>query len=152
MKKFGLIIAFAMLFTLASCDNYNDGNTNTRNSSVINLENKYPGYYASFDEGIVSITNYDPINLGNLPSYQEMIEYGDGAGLKNKGAVYCIYIVDTTALSTETNEKCYYAELEDATMNLLIEEDSYFANAEERKEIVDKLIEIMKYVRNESNE
>ena len=37
-------------------------------------------------------------------------------------------------------------------MEILIEEDTYFANEEERKEVVDKLIEIMNYVRNDSNE
>ena len=41
--------------------------------------------------------------MGSIPSYQEMIDYGDGAGLENEGTVYCILIVDTAA-STEENE------------------------------------------------
>ena len=151
-KASGLLIVLAILFTLAACGNSNGGaGTTNQNASTTNLEDKYPGYYANFDEGIISVTNYDPDDMGSIPSYQEMIAYGDGAGLENEGTVYYIFIVDTV-VSTEKNEKCYYAEFADETMEILIEEDTYFANEEERKEIVDKLIEIMNCVRNDSNE
>lgn len=142
----------AMSFTLTACGvSDGDADTNNQNALITNLEDKYPGYYASLDEGIISVTNYDPSDMGSIPSYQEMIDYGDGAGLENEGLVYFIYVVDT-AISTAEDEKCYYAEFADETMEILIEEDTYFVDEEERKEVVDKLIEIMNYVRNDSNE
>lgn len=153
MKKIiGLIMFLVMIFTLTACGSSNgDSAANNQNSSTLNLEEKYPGYYANFDEGIISVTNYDPDDMNKIPSYQEMIDYGDGAGLENDGTVYCIYILDS-ANSTEDNEKYYYAELTDGTMEVLNEEDSLYANEEERKVVVDKLIEIMNYVREGSNE
>lgn len=151
-KAIGLLMALAMPFALVACGNSNNGiGTNNQNSSTTNLEDKYPGYYANFDEGIISVTNYDPDDMGNIPSYQEMIDYGDGAGLENGDTVYCILIVDT-AVPTDENEKCYYTELADETMETLVEEDTYFVDQEERKATVDRLIEIINYVRNESNE
>lgn len=153
MKKIiGLIIVFVLLFTFAACgDSNSSSDTNNQNASTSNLKDKYPGYYANFDEGIISVTNYDPDDTGSIPSYQELIDYGEGAGLESEGTVYYIYLFDS-ANSSENNEKYYYAELADETMEVLIEEDSYFASEEERKEIVDKLIEIMNYVRTDSDE
>lgn len=143
-----MLMVLLLVFTLAACDN---STSNSQKTSTSNLEEKYPGYYANFDEGIISVTNYDPDDMSNIPSYQEMIDYGDGAGLENEGTVYCIYIFDS-ANSTEENEIYYYTELADETLEVLIEEDSYFASEDERKAVVDKLIEIINYVRNNSNE
>ena len=58
MKKIiGLLMALAMLFTLAACGNSNGGaSTNNQNSSTTNLKINI-GYYANFfDEGIISVT------------------------------------------------------------------------------------------------
>ncbi len=148
MKKIiVLIIAFAMLSTLYACGN--DGTD--MNNSTLNLEEKYSGYYADFEEGIISVINYDPNDMSSIPTYQELISYGEGAGLENKGTVYYIYVFDSLN-SNKSNERYYYAELADETMEVLIEEDKYFENEIDRKKVVDKLIEIMNYVRNDINE
>lgn len=145
-------MTLVMLSTLVACGEPNDStDTNNSNVSASNFEVEYPGYYVKSEDGIISVTNYDQDNMGNIPLYQELIEYGKGAGLETDDTVYYIYVFDAEN-SNEDNEKYYYAELADETMEILIEEDSYFADEEERKKVVDKLIEIMDYVRNDSNE
>ncbi len=142
MKKISAIMLIMILaLSLAAC-----GLIGLKNTSVISLADKYPGYYANFEDGIISITNYHPYDFADLPDYQELIEYGDGAGLENEGTVYFIFVVNTK-YSTEDNEHFYCAELADGTLNVLTEEDSYFASDAEKTAAVNKLMEIMEYVK-----
>ena len=56
-----------------------------------------------------------------------------------RNTVYCIYILDS-ARSTRENEVYYYAELNEGTLEILVEEDFYFQNEADRKAAVDKLV------------
>lgn len=107
----------------------------------------YPGYYAMMEEGIVSVTNYDPNAIGHIPAYQELIEYGEGAGMENPGLVYSILILDCDQLDGE--EAVYYAsEWDGASKALLMEEDHFFSSSEKKDETVEKLMEILESAKN----
>lgn len=134
-----LIMILALSLSACSLIGWND-------SPVTSLEDKYPGYYATFEDGVISVTNYHPYDFDALPAYQELIEYGDGAGMENEGTVYFVYVLDTKKTTTD-NEVYYYAELADETREVLIEENSYFASAAEKDAAVSKLMEIMEYVK-----
>ena len=102
------------------------------------LSGAYEGYYLTNEDGIVSVTNYQPYNFFALPDYQELVEYGDGAGLDNEGVVYFIFITDTS------KEDCYYsAEFDGATRQLLCEEGTFFADEYTKNETVTRLLNMM---------
>ena len=103
----------------------------------------FPGYYYEDSEGIVSITNYHPYKFYALPDYQELVQYGDGAGLTNEGTVYFVYVVDTS-LEPDSEKAYYSAEFDGETGELLSEEGEYFADTEEKSLTVDKLLSMIK--------
>lgn len=106
----------------------------------------FHGYYFEVSEGISSITNYDPTKLGSLPKYQELVQYGDGAGLDNEGVVYFVYVVDTT-VDPESPAAYYCAELDGETRELLTEEGEYFADEAEKTALIEKLVDMMDKVK-----
>ena len=143
MKKIlGAVTALVLLLSLTACG----GGTALVGGADALAD--HPGYYSFTQEGIVTVTNYDPDAPAHLPALQEMVEYGPGAGLDSPDeTVYCIYIFDSEG-STRENEADYYAELAEGTMEILVEEDYYFQNEADRKATVDKLVGIIDEVRN----
>ena len=96
-------------------------------------------YYYAYSEGVKSITNYHPYKLWELPTYQELVQYGEGVGLENEGVIYIIYIVDTSVESTEA--KAYYtAEFDGETKELLYEDGEYFSDETEKNATVERLL------------
>ena len=130
MKKLLLIIlSLGIILSLTSCI-FND---------VTELKD---GYYYDFSDGIKTITNYHPYKIWALPDYQELVQFGEGAGLENEGRVYFIYIVDTSV--DPNNLNAYYsAELDGETKELLCENGGYFKDEETKKSTVSKLIDII---------
>jgi len=106
----------------------------------------FPGYYYEESDGISSITNYDPTKLGSLPKYQELVQYGDGAGLDNEGVVYFVYVVDTT-VDPDSPAACYCAELDGQTRELLSEDGEYFADEAEKAALIAKLVDMIDKVK-----
>lgn len=146
-KTIGMVMALALVVALTGCAKINQGvGANGDTPSTLDLSETYPGYYATVREGIISIMNYNPDDINSIPAYQELIEYGDGAGLENEGVVYYIYVLDT-ADSTQGNEKYYYAELAGDTMEVLMEQNSYFASEDESNALVTRLLEMINDVR-----
>ena len=102
------------------------------------LSGEYAGYYRANEDGIVSITNYQPYNFLALPEYQELVEYGDGAGIDNKGVVYFVFVTDTS------KEDCFYcAEFDGATRALLSEEGTFFDSENAKNATVTRLLDMM---------
>ena len=133
MKKSLLILLlFALLFSLTSCFNDvtefqgKDGNT----------------YYYEYSDGIKTVTNYHPHKLWALPDYQEMVQYGDGAGLENEGVVYFVYVVDTS-IDAESPQAYYMAELNGETKELLCESGEYFSDEATKTATVERLIDLI---------
>lgn len=131
MKKALLIfVSIILALSLASCIG----------ADVIKFSGKDGGtYYYEYSDGVKSITNYHPYNFFSLPKYQELVQYGEGAGLENEGKVYFIYIVDTSMDSDDP--KAYYcAELDGETRELLCEDGEYFATEEEKQAALERLL------------
>lgn len=130
MKKLVLsILSLALVLTLTSCMLF----------GATELEGKFEGYYYEISDGIKSVTNYHPYNLFALPTYQEMIQYGDGAGLENDDTVYFIYVVDTK-IDPDSPKAYYCAELDAVTREILCEEGEYFTNEQTKNETIERLL------------
>lgn len=142
MKKLlGAVTALILLLSLTACGG------GTVQSGGADALAGHPGYYTYTQDGIVTVTNYDPDALSDLPALQEVAEFGPGAGLDHPDeVVYCIYILDSQR-STQENEVYYYAELAEGTLEVLVEEDFYFQNEADRKAAVDKLVGMIDEVR-----
>ena len=106
------------------------------------LSGQYEGYYLENDEGVLSVTNYAPYDFLNLPNYQELAQYGDGAGLENEGVVYYIFITDTSKKDTY-----YTAEFDGETKELLCEEGTFFADEAAKNETVNRLLTMLDALR-----
>ncbi len=102
------------------------------------LTGEYAGYYLVRENDTVSVTNYAPYNFFALPDYQELAEYGDGAGLENEGVVYYIFITDTSKKDTY-----YTAEFDGTTQALLCEEGTFFADEAAKNETVNRLLNML---------
>ena len=133
MKKSLLILLLlALLFSLTSCFNdvtefqEKDGNT----------------YYYEYSDGIKTVTNYHPHKLWALPNYQEMVQYGDGAGLENEGVVYFVYVVDTS-IDAESPQAYYMAELNGETKELLCDDGEYFTDEAEKNAFITRLVDLV---------
>lgn len=99
------------------------------------LTGEYEGYYLTREDGILSVTNYAPYDFLNLPDYQELVEYGPGAGLENEGVVYYIFITDTSKKDTY-----YTAEFDGETREMLCEEGAFFADENAKNETINRLL------------
>ena len=133
MKKISfLATVLVLLMSLASCGV----------SNIIEISNDGATYYYEYSDGVKTITNYHPKKLLQLPTYQEMVQLGDGAGLENEGVVYFVYVVDTSIDSQDP--KAYYsAEFDGNTKALLCESGEYFANEADKTAFVDRLINLI---------
>ena len=135
MKRLLLIvIILCLLLSLISCNRCN----------IIEFERDGVTYYYEFANGTKTVTNYHPYSflaLG-LPDYQEMVQYGDDAGLENDGVVYFIYVVDTS-IDPDDPHAYYSAELDGETKELLCEDGEYFSNEEEKNRVVARLVNII---------
>ena len=130
MKKLLLVIlSFILLLLLTSCI-FN---------GVTDLND---GYYYDFSDGIKTITNYHPYKLWALPDYQELVQFGEGAGLENEGNVYFIYIVDTS-IESDSPRAYYSAEFDGETKELLCESGEYFTDEAAKDATVSKLIDMI---------
>ena len=134
MKKSVLIILlFVLIFSLFSC-------------TFVNVE-KFEGengeeYFYEDSDGIKTVTNYHPHKFWSLPDYQEMVQYGEGAGLENEGVVYFIYVVDTS-IDTEDPRAYYSAELDGETKELLCEEGEYFSDEAKKTALIERLLDVI---------
>ena len=128
MKRTFLAVILILSLSLASC-----------HSSVTEFSHDGVTYYYEYSDGIKTITNYHPYNFLKLPSYQEMVQLGDGAGLENEGVVYYIYVVDTSIDPKDT--KAYYsAELDGETKALLCEDGEYFTSEVDKTAFINRLV------------
>ena len=132
MKRFILIIiSLILIFSLSSC-----------NVGVVQkLDGEFEDYYYESSKGIKTVTNYHPYNVSSLPTYQEMIQFGDGAGLENEGKVYFIYVVDTSK-NPDSDEAYYTAEFDATTRAMLCESGEYFTDEETKNETLKRLFEV----------
>lgn len=135
-KTLSIALILMMMLLVCSCG-----------ANVVALEGEHKGYFYEYSDGVKTITNYHPINIFSLPEYQEMIQYGDGAGLENEGVVYFIYIVDTS-LDPEDAKAYYSAEFDGETRELLIEEGEYFSDERAKNEVVERLFEVLDSIEN----
>ncbi|MBQ8320784.1 MAG: hypothetical protein IJX92_00275 [Clostridia bacterium] len=141
MKRIGFVLcSLFLIITLASCS-----------LGTYALEGEYEGYYLRSSGGIVSITNYHPFSTNGYPSYQELVEYGDGAGLENDGVVYYIMIVDILEGEDiiDSSSVYYCAELDGETKEILSEENYYFSSDELRDAALDRLLTMIDDVKDE---
>ncbi len=135
MKRlFLIVIILCLLLSLISCDRWN----------VIEFERDGVTYYYEYSHGIKTVTNYHPYKFltWGLPDYQEMVQYGDDAGLENEGVVYFIYVVDTS-IDPDDPKAYYSAELDGETKEFLCEDGEYFLSEEEKNATVDRLVAII---------
>ena len=102
------------------------------------LAGEYAGYYLVCEDNTISVTNYPPDDLLNLPKYQELAQYGDGVGLDNEGVVYYIFITDTSKTDTY-----YTAEFDGKTRALLCEEGTYFADEGTKADTITRLLDML---------
>ena len=135
MKKVSIILSIILVFSLVSC----------LGVDVLTIEHEGITYYSEYADGIKTITNYYPYNIFALPDYQELIQYGDGAGLENEGVVYFIYIVDTS-MDSDDSRAYYCAELDGETKELLCEDGEYFSSEAEKNEVVERLLEVIELI------
>ena len=127
MKRcFAFGLACILVFSLSACT-----------LGAEKLTGEYEGYYLAKEDGILSVTNYAPYDFFHLPDYQELAEYGDGAGLDNEGIVYYIFITDTS------KEDTYYTAEFDENRKLLCEEDKFFADEETKTQAVNRLLNML---------
>ena len=133
MKKILIItISLILSFSLASCAAF----------EVLEFLHDGVTYYYEYSDGTKTVTNYHPYKFWKLPNYQEMVQYGDDAGLENDGIVYFVYIVDTSIDSNDA--KAYYsAEFDGVTKKLLCEDGEYFSSEIEKNAVVNRLINII---------
>ena len=133
MKKvFLIVISCVLLLSITSCATFD----------ILDFSCDGVTYYYEFSDGIKTITNYHPYKFWDLPSYQEMIQLGDSAGLENEGRVYFIYVVDTS-INPDSPKAYYTAEFDAETKALLYEEGDYFSREEEKRATVEKLIRLI---------
>ena len=133
MKKISLIIiSLLILLALTSCVMTN----------VSEFEHDGATYYYENSDGIKTVTNYHPYKFWSLPNYQEMIQFGDGAGLENDGVVYFIYAVDTS-IDSDSPKAYYTAELDGETKELLFEEGEYFVNEADKNDFINRLLDVL---------
>ena len=133
MKKLLLLtILFSLILSLISCSAF----------EVIKFTENSVDYYYEFSDGVKTITNYHPYRFFKLPSYQEMVQYGDGAGLENQGVVYFIYAVDTT-VDPESETAYYMAELDGETKELIYEKGEYFTDEASKQAFVERLVNLV---------
>ena len=131
-KAFSFVIILTLLLSLVSCGGF----------GVHEFSQDGITYYYEYSDGIKTVTNYHPTKLSSLPTYQEMVQLGDGAGLENEGVVYFVYAVDTTI--DPDDEKAYYsAELDGTTKQLLLEDGEYFATEAEKEAFISRLIALI---------
>ena len=133
MKKVLLIaLSLVLLISLPSC----------MNSKVTKVDLESGSIYYEYDGEIITVTNYHPYKFWSLPDYQEMIQYGDGAGLENEGVVYFIYVVDTSVDSDDP--KAYYsAEFDGEKKELLCEDGEYFNDEAKKSAVVERLFNLI---------
>ena len=135
MKKILLVfVSFVLLVSLVSCIG----------SSVIKFKDDRSAgdLYYEFSDGIKTVTNYHPYNFFAFPNYQELVQYGEGAGLENEGKVYFIYIVDTS-MNSDDPQAYYCAEFDGETRELLCEDGEYFSTEEEKNAAIERLVGII---------
>ena len=126
MKKlFSIVLLIALSLSVTSCAFFDVIEFTGENGET---------YFYEYSEGIKSITNYHPYKFWSMPTYQELVQYGDGAGIENDGVVYFIYVLDTS------KETYYSAELDGETKEVLFEEGDYFEDEIEKKTVIDRLI------------
>ena len=132
MKKFRvLLMALVAALLLSACT-----------GDAEKLSGEHAGYYRTNEDGIVSITDYQPYNFLALPDYQELVQYGDGAGIDNKGIVYFVFVTDTS------KEDCFYSgEFDGATRALLSEEGTFFTDENAKNATVTRLLDMIDALR-----
>ena len=130
-KTIFILIILILSLSLASC-----------NSAVTEFSHDGITYYYEYSDGIKTITNYHPYKLFQLPEYQEMVQWGEGAGLENEGVVYFVYAVDTS-VDPEDPKAYYSAEFNGETKVLLCEDGEYFASEAEKSEFIDRMINLI---------
>ena len=128
-KAIMLLLTLALLFSLFSCVG----------SAVEFTGEDGKSYFYKYSDGIKSITNYNPYKFWDLPDYQELVQYGDGAGLENDGTVYFIYIVDTS-IDPESAKAYYTAEFDGESKELLCDDGEYFSNEEKKIAVIERLL------------
>lgn len=127
MKRcFAFVLALVLTLSLSACT-----------FGAEKLTGQYEGYYLAQEDGILSVTNYAPYDFFHLPDYQELAEYGDGAGIDNKGLVYYIFITDTS------KEDTYYTAEFDENRTLLCEEGTFFTDESNKEQTVTKLLDML---------
>lgn len=127
MKKvFAILLVIMISFSFAACA-----------TGAEKLIGEYEGYYLESEDNIISVTNYAPYDFFHLPKYQELAQYGDGAGIDNEGVVYCIFITDTS------KEDTYYSAEFDENRTLLCEEGTFFTDEAAKNEIVTRLLDML---------
>lgn len=131
MKKMRMIaLVLSLLLSLSSCAFFD----------VIEFEGKNgEKYFYEYSDGVKTVTNYHPYEFWALPVYQELVQYGDGAGLENDGTVYFIYIVNTS-INADDAKAYYSAELDGETKELLCENGEYFADEVDKIAAIERLI------------
>ena len=125
-----IFISLALVIFMTSCSVFEVIEYTGENGAV---------YFYDYSDGIKTVTNYHPYKFWDLPSYQEMVQYGEGAGLENGGVVYYIYVVDTS-IDADDESAYYCAELDGETKELLCEEGAYFSDEAEKKAVIDRLV------------
>ncbi len=127
MKRTFILLMLALVLLLSACS-----------AGAEKLTGEYEGYYLTNEDGTASVTNYHPYNFLSLPDYQELVEYGDGAGLDNAGVVYFIFVTDTA------KEDCFYsAEFDGVTRELLCEEGTFFTDENAKQETITRLLDMI---------
>lgn len=145
-----LIVVFSV-FSAAGCsDNHNSQqNTDISSQSDVSEIKDYKGYYVDYSEGDISITNYNPDNVLNLPDYQELIVYGDDVTIEQGSEGYCIYIIN----KENNKDQLYYSADLDLEYNIISESGTLWqTDIEHRKQVTESLIEIMKSVKGNNYE
>ena len=144
MKIYRLILVFfvlsLILVSLTSCLDIM--------SDPVKLDGEYDGYYMTLEDGTISVSNYHPTDFFNLPSYQELVQYGDGVGVENEGVVYYLYVMDIDK-SADDEAVYYVAEFDGADRSLLFEENHYFTIDAEKDQFVTKMLDMIDVLRAE---
>ena len=132
-RSLSVLLIILLVLSLASC---------VLGDAEELTERGFEGYYYEESDGIISITNYHPYDFFSLPDYQELVGYGEDAGLENDGTVYFIYVVDTS-LDPDSDAAYYSAEFEGTTRELLCEEGEYFTDDAAKTQTVAKLLDMI---------
>lgn len=142
IKKKTVLLLLLLSMIFASCSRI--GKVLNENQKVIDIGEKYPGYYASIEDGRLHVTNYDGRDISNLPKYQELIKFGEDPINKSEGVVYSLLILD------QENSKFYSAELDKDTYKILVEKGEYFSTVDDKEECIKKLLGIINYAKEKS--